>query len=227
MAKIKGICKNIDGCDLAAEKVEQEAEKSNFICSECGKPLYPVNGGKTSGGNSGPNKKLIAIIAGAIVALGIICALIFGGGSSEEPKTAIPVDSTTVAKDTAKVDTVLIQKTDTIRDTVKIVNNNTTSVTTREKVVTTQTQKRKVQSNTPAQTAGKGTVNLGYGTYKGDLKDGKPHGDGVITYTSSHRIIPSNGKYVASPGDKYEGQFRDGIPCGGYWHHDGDITYVK
>ena len=37
MAKIKGICKNIDGCDLAADKVEQEVDSFDFKCKECGK----------------------------------------------------------------------------------------------------------------------------------------------------------------------------------------------
>ena len=42
MAKIKGVCHNYEGCDMASEKVVQEVEKSNFVCQECGKPLYPV-----------------------------------------------------------------------------------------------------------------------------------------------------------------------------------------
>lgn len=42
MAKIKGVCHNFDNCDMAADKVVQEAEKTHFVCEECGKPLYPV-----------------------------------------------------------------------------------------------------------------------------------------------------------------------------------------
>jgi hypothetical protein len=71
-----------------------------------------------------------------------------------------------------------------------------------------------------------GTVNLGYGTYTGDLKNGKPHGHGTITYRSSHTIT---GSYVASPGDKYEGDFRDGRVSGGlgYWTHNGNMKTIN
>lgn len=71
-------------------------------------------------------------------------------------------------------------------------------------------------------------ASLGYGTYTGEVKPGTkiPHGHGTITYRSSHAIA---GGYTASPGDKYEGEFRDGRPSGGigYWTHDGNITTIN
>lgn len=109
MAKLKGICKNIDGCDLAADKVEQEAEKSNFVCSECGKPLTQV--GKVVGGGKGPNgggpNKMLLIIIVAVVLIGGGAGAWFGGlfdGSSEpEPQATEPIDTIVVAVDSAKV----------------------------------------------------------------------------------------------------------------------------
>lgn len=76
--------------------------------------------------------------------------------------------------------------------------------------------------------SGHGTVDLGYATYTGDLKHGKPHGNGVLIYRSSRRIVPSK-DFVASPGDRFEGEFRDGRIAGGigYWKHDGNITAIK
>lgn len=73
-----------------------------------------------------------------------------------------------------------------------------------------------------------GTVNLGYGVYTGDLKNGKPHGHGTIKYKKSHKIVSSQ-EYIANPGDEFEGDFRNGIPSGGigYWKHDGDITGMQ
>lgn len=74
---------------------------------------------------------------------------------------------------------------------------------------------------------GRGTVNLGYGKYTGDLKNGKPHGYGKITYTKSTKIVNSK-DFVANPGDTFEGEFRDGKISGqGYWTHDGNQTVVK
>lgn len=73
-----------------------------------------------------------------------------------------------------------------------------------------------------------GTINLGYGRYKGDIKNGQPHGHGTITYTRSHQIVSSK-DFIANPGDKFEGEFRDGRISGGigYWYHNGDITAIK
>ena len=73
-----------------------------------------------------------------------------------------------------------------------------------------------------------GGINLGYGIYRGESRNGQPHGHGTITYTRSHRIVASK-DFVANPGDKFEGEFRDGMVSGGmgYWYHNGDITAVK
>ncbi len=85
----------------------------------------------------------------------------------------------------------------------------------------------KVTVNKP-KTQGDGSINLGYGVYYGEKKNGKPHGYGKIIFKRTHRIISSK-DYVANPGDTYEGEFRNGVPSGGmgYWKHDGDITAVK
>lgn len=86
----------------------------------------------------------------------------------------------------------------------------------------------KVTVNKPKTTPPAGSINLGYGVYYGESKNGKPHGYGKIVFKRTHRIISSK-DYVANPGDTYEGEFRNGVPSGGmgYWKHDGDITAVK
>lgn len=86
----------------------------------------------------------------------------------------------------------------------------------------------KVTVNKPKTTPTGGGINLGYGVYYGESKNGKPHGYGKIVFKRTHRIISSK-DYVANPGDTYEGEFRNGVPSGGmgYWKHDGDITAVK
>ena len=93
MAKLKGICKNIDCCDLAADKVEQEAEKSNFVCSECGKPLTQV---KDPGGDPNPNKKLLIIIIAVVVLIGGGVGAWFGGLFGGSADADVEVDTTTV-----------------------------------------------------------------------------------------------------------------------------------
>lgn len=70
-------------------------------------------------------------------------------------------------------------------------------------------------------------INLGYGIYKGDTKNGQPHGHGIITYTRQHKIVSSK-DFIAYPGDRFEGDFREGrIESIGYWYHDGQQTAIK
>lgn len=74
---------------------------------------------------------------------------------------------------------------------------------------------------------GWGKVNLGYGIYEGYRKNNKPHGHGTIRYTTSHQIV-SWKDFKASPGDTFEGEFRDGKITGmGYWKHDGNVTAIQ
>lgn len=74
---------------------------------------------------------------------------------------------------------------------------------------------------------GHGKIDLGYGIYVGDLKNGKPHGHGVITYKTARKIVDSK-DFVAQPGDEFEGDFRNGrISSLGYWKHNGNQTAVK
>ena len=71
MALIKGICKNFGECDHADNKEVQEVDKMNFVCEECGKPLFPVEGKTSKSGNKGgTNVKLIGIVIAAILLLG-------------------------------------------------------------------------------------------------------------------------------------------------------------
>ncbi len=74
---------------------------------------------------------------------------------------------------------------------------------------------------------GWGKVNLGYGIYEGYRKNDKPHGHGTIRYTTPHQIV-SWKDFTASPGDTFEGEFRDGRITGmGYWKHDGNVTAIQ
>lgn len=74
---------------------------------------------------------------------------------------------------------------------------------------------------------GWGKENLSYGIYEGYRKNHKPHGHGTIRYTTSHQIV-SWKDFKASPGDTFEGEFRDGKITGmGYWKHNGNVTAIQ
>lgn len=85
MAKKKGVCHNYDDCELAEMRAVQEVDEFEFRCTECGKELTPVDGGKGD-----PNKKKrlkkIAIASCAAVAVGAAGAGIwFALPGDEEP----------------------------------------------------------------------------------------------------------------------------------------------
>ena len=69
MAKKIGICRD-EECDMF--NVQQEAEKTNFVCKECGKPLMPFDGGGDSGFSKWWNehKRQVLIGVGALVVVG-------------------------------------------------------------------------------------------------------------------------------------------------------------
>lgn len=200
MAKKKGVCVNID-CENYKKEIEVEPG-SEFECPLCHQPLKE----KTTGpGPTGPGGGKMAIIIGAVV---LVLAL--GGGAyyymtsdkSAEPQVPAGVDTTVVTpvpQDTLKTDSVK-----------------------QEEEVSPQPEEKK-----PVKITGRGTVDLGYATYTGELKNGKPHGYGTLTYKRSQKIVPSK-DFIANPGDTFEGEFRDGKISGiGYWKHDGNETAVK
>lgn len=194
-----GMCLN-DQCSKAkAKEVQEISARKEFVCEECGKPLRecPPPPPPT-------NWLKIVLIVVVVAALG-------GGGwyflSKGGGKQPVEVNDGPTTDSIAPVDTTAVP---------------TDGAETKESVETTGEEEpvTKVVN-------GRGTVDLGYGTYTGDLKNGKPHGYGVITYKTSHKIVSSK-DFVANPGDTFEGEFRDGRISGlGYWKHDGNETAVK
>lgn len=107
MAKIKGVCKNIDEeCGSALSKTVQEIERSNpFVCEECGKPLIEVKGGGSSKPGGGSKLPLIVIVAGILLG-GIGAGVYFGVVKKDKvadgPKIEQPAEQQLVAnKETA------------------------------------------------------------------------------------------------------------------------------
>lgn len=207
-----GICLNDKDCSKCkAKEVQQITARKEFVCEECGKPLRECPPPRSFWDKYG---KLI--IAAAIVVIAVIvavCVMFIPSGKTEPEslgEDTIKVDSTKV--DTTKVDTVKVEPV------------------VQEPATEPEPEKdpEPIVEPKPVTNPTYGTVNLGYGTYTGDLKNGKPHGHGIITYTKSTKIVNSK-DFIANPGDTFEGDFRDGRISGGigYWSHDGNQTAVK
>ena len=194
------MCLN-DQCSKAkAKEVQEISARKEFVCEECGKPLRECPPPPP------PTNWLKFVLIGvAVVALAGGGWYFFSSGDTKEQPEVVNEPPVTVTEEPA----------DTTAAPV-VAEEPETPAETSEK-----------EAPAPQVLNGRGTVDLGYGTYTGDLKNGKPHGYGTITYKKSHKIVSSK-DFVASPGDTFEGEFRDGRISGlGYWKHDGNQTAVK
>ena len=214
MAKIKGVCHNYEGCDMASEKVVQEVEKSNFVCQECGKPLYPVKQPPQPWWKK-HQRELTLGVGVLIIGGGITGGILAFGGDKEEPAKE-PEKVQTEQVDSTKVDSVVAQP--------QAEEPKAEKPKAEEPKVDVPKAKQPAGGNSAASSTSK---NLGYGKYEGAMKNGQPHGTGTIYYTTRHQVVPSKDIYAES-GDYVTGSFRDGKLVSGQLHRkDGNQEFVQ
>lgn len=160
-------------------------------------------------GSNGFNKHIIYIATG-VVAVALIAFGIVKMNSNQGPKPVVKKDTvTTVVVDTQKVEPVQPPKPEPPKPEppkpTPNVNPGTTS--------------NNVQQHS-SETSGYGIVHLGYATWKGGVKSGKPHGKGTMTFTRSHSI--DGCQEQALPGDYIIGYCEDGILTNGALYRDGE-----
>lgn len=216
MAKIKGVCHNYEGCDMASEKVVQEVEKSNFVCQECGKPLYPVKQ-QTQPWWKKHQRELTLGAGVLIIGGGITGGILAFSGDKEEPE-----------KEPAIVPTVQVDSTK--KDSVVTPPQAGEHKAEKPKTEGPKAEGPKVDVQQPGggnSNASSTSKNLGYGKYEGAMKNGQPHGTGIIYYTTRHQVVPSKDIYAES-GDYVTGSFRDGKLMFGQLHRkDGNQESVQ
>lgn len=226
MPKIKGVCRNIDGCTKAQSKEEQEVEKSNFFCSECGKPLKEI---KESQGNPGRfNWKRIMIIAIPILAIGGVVYGIYEWMNRDlDPNNDElwpPTDTIIQNRDSIPLNDSINASVDTLTNngsanglnnqTILNVNiyNGKDTVLVKDTILVTDT----VLVDVGQKTQSSKTLRLSYGTYTGDIKNGYPHGQGTLKYTQRRQINRYDPKKrFAEPGQYVKGQFINGFVSNG------------
>ena len=219
----KVMCKNVGVCSKANKIQIITDDDAELICPECGEPVELVKDEPQPEALKGSKKKMFACIAVAILAIAIIigCVIAFSGGK-ETPKGK---EDAGVVKDSTKVVTPPVAdsvnvKTDTVvvRDT--IVKNNTTTISEKTSTKTVVSTTSPVRSSQPANTSGSGTLRLSYGTYTGATKNGYPHGQGRLTYTTTRQINRNDAKgRTANAGDYVIGEFYNGFVVYGK-HYD-------
>jgi len=195
MAKKKGICKNYDQCDLADNKEIQEVEATEFICSECGKPLFELDKPDIKPKNG---SKLWLLILCAVVLCGLVVGVVFlikNRKANSDKVVKAPVEIVEKEKEKAAAQ----------QDDKPIVD------------------KPEIEEPKPEQGANMSSDNmltLSYGKYKGDIKNGYPHGSGKLTYTKARQINKFDSKArKAEVGDYVDGEFFNGYFISGYHYN--------
>ena len=230
MPKKTGVCINIGGkCSKALNRELQTVEATNFVCEECGKDLKE----KSKKNPTGPNVKLIAIIVCAVLLIvgGVIAALNMQEEPTVAPPTPVPAvfvnNTETTVTVTYEIDNVeysanipsksdckiepIEEKTAQIYTQIKPEeknflingNNNYTATTLRDGEVYTITMEPEAVIE-PTQEATEPY------TYEGATQDGKPHGNGTMTFNTKYVVPGSKGNIVAQPGEYAQGKWVNG-----------------
>ena len=199
MAKKKGICRNFDNCDLADNKEIQEVEATEFVCAECGKPLYEL---EKTGIKPRNGCKLWLLILCAVAFCGLVVGVVFiiknrKAGSEKVENTVVEI----VDKDNGK---------DSTMQDDEAGDNSITEKPVKE--ITEPEQTKNLSSDN--------MLTLSYGKYKGEIKNGYPHGSGRLTYTKARQINKFDSKArKAEAGDYVDGEFFNGFFISGYHYN--------
>lgn len=161
--------------------------------------------------NIGKIGKITGIVAAVAVVIALLASL-FGGSDSDKEALPVVSDSTaTVIEQPVQTDTVVPTQQPEPAQQPAQQQPAPQQQQPVQQPVQQQTVQQTVQQ-TPVQQAPQqpavtnGTLNLGYGTYRGEIFKGKPHNNGTITFTSSqsYRDVPVEAGY------RLEGTFDNG-----------------
>lgn len=201
-----GVCLN-DGCSKCKSKeVQQIPARKELVCAECGKPLrecrrpltwWEKNGKKVIGGSA------------AVVVLGVGGLMASGVLSSDEAKKEQKEYKRPIKVDEAKPAEGGKEKKEGTTAVTEAKTDTTPVAIPESQPEVKPVNQPKTGGNTVLN--GMGTINLSYGKYVGDIRNGKPDGAGVLTYTKAQKVV-STKDIVAQPGERIEGVFDNGKP---------------
>ena len=203
-------------------KIIQELVHGELECPGCHRKLSPCAPPKKRN-----SKKPLYICVAAILIIGLIIGgFVVSPCGTEEPTNLALSDSVVMDNMTEfetapapKQDTVVVTDTVVLHDTIVENNTITTSerISTKTIVNTTSTQKN--------EGLGKGTIRFSYGTYTGATKDGFPHGQGRLVYSTIRQINRNDTKgRKANSGDYVIGEFYNGfVVYGKHYDSEGNL----
>ena len=258
-----GKCVNISKpCSKAINREEIEADKSNFVCPECGKPLVEIKDKKkVKTGDEPINWKLIAGIIAAVVVLAGACIVYFftpvgsmvktlfgkdGDGENvemvyiEEIKFTDGQETTLSIGDTKQLN-YTIQPEQNDEDIVWHSSEPSVATVDANGLVSALKEGSSIISINAQGAAASITVNVkgnlkpgprkieyGYATYNGDIRNGKPDGNGVLEFKKDYTYKVGQKEYEIKAGEHITGMFRDGkLNLGTWYQKDGNETVIK
>ena len=196
-----GICLNETCSKAKSKEVQQIAARKEFVCEECGKPLRECPPPKKG------NKTPIVVVAVVLVVALIAAFFIFSGGESKQPtEPQLATKDSDMVKD--EKDTIGISEAKKDEPVVEPMKEEKPKI---DKTAGKQAKPATSSSN---------SKNLGYATFKGNLKNGQPNDvNGRLIFKTSHVIDSRDPKgRVAEAGDYVIGEFSEGHLVQGIWY---------
>lgn len=167
------------------------------------------------------SKKLLYVgIAALVLVLAIAAIWHFYSRNAVQPTPAVDNDTVVIEKDTTVVeDSVAVDTLINYTPTTNKAKTTTLHPITEELTRTPQKDIKKENFSYS------GTLNLGYATWQGEIKNGKADGEGTMTFTSSHRIDTRDpSRRTAEAGDRVEGTYSNGHLVAGRWYKQSGET---
>ena len=216
-----GICLNDECPKCQAKEVQEVSMRRDFVCSECGRELRRCPPPKKG------NKKLLVLV-GVLLALAAVifaCFTFFGG---ESGKNAATVPDSTAAFDTTKQASVDTTKAALPKKDTVVVHDTITETRTKtivQHVSAPAPKSVSAPASAPASSPSSGSLRLSYGKYSGSIKNGYPHGQGRLTYSTTRQINRNDMKgRTANAGDYVIGEFYNGfVVYGKHYDSEGNL----
>jgi len=207
---IEGICKALNKSD------EDRISSVKTLKSDLG--LLDGGGSVTqiiSRNEKKKDKSFLSIIIGvsAVAVIAVIAVILL---MNREPKSAPVQDSELVAADTLSVDSSAPENQ--VAEAATPAGAQPETPATEPAKQEAATSKPQNAQNEPAASAPRqepkaevreGTLSLGYGTWRGGIRNGKPDGKGRLTFSSTHRVDRSSSQ-EANPGDYFVATYDNG-----------------
>lgn len=209
----KGRCRNYGECEKAGQEFSIEEGKP-FECPECHQPLTPLDGplGKRTKKSIGKQPMFIAILA--VVIVGIIVVLFYMLRTPGDVSESQIIDSTIMETpiDDTETDTTVSAEESKSLETLK----DTQSQAKEQKAAPKSETSMPIQEKSKPSTSN--THKLSYGSWNGGWKNGQPHGNGTLTYSTATTIDSRDPKgRVAQPGEYIVGEWDNGHLVQGRW----------